>query len=215
MREKFLHNLTPKKGSCGYSKEYMICDVVWHGYSLKGWEYLSCHPCDNTILHLELSAESVFSWEYTYKIAEGIYCRSNGSAQNIEQACREALSYVPETLTLEYLGRYFSWYGSPRHSGTIEWNACVDGNKAEVFGPLKYGEEPEYFIWKRHWPPAEPVLASFSISYGYLEGKASSLREACVAAIIAPEEFTRACGVFAATLKQGFPDGKTTRSNDD
>ena len=218
MSEKFLHTLTPEKNNYLWV-EYRICDVLWCGHALDTWDYLSCQPRDNTILKIRAaSAESEFTWEYSYRIAEGVYCSSSGSAPNIEQACIDVLSYSPKIITLDYLCQNIAWYGSEEKStGRVDWKACIDGCMAEAVGPFKYDDEPEYFEWKRYWPKANSVLKFVGKFYGRcLEGRASTLREACIAAVVAPEEFTMACGAFVATLKQGFHDpANDNGSNDD
>lgn len=198
MERKFLHTLDPEKDSKGPCQTYEIAGVVWTGFACSTWDWLNYRINDNTKLEIELEPQkNMFLWRYRMELSESVYFESRGHAPSIELACQEAFAYVPETVTLDYLGRSFIWYVQKRDD-SINWISCIDGDKAAVEG--HYGDD-HYFTWERHWEPAKSVLELSSRYFHELEGKKPTLQEAFIAAIDAPNVFTRACGKFVSSLK--------------
>lgn len=201
--KRFLHTL--QQGS--ENGNYLVADREWIGW---GWSM-----GDNLRLDLDGAGLSVrgedegFAWDFTVKMADGpesedrIYFRNGGRAETVEEACLAALEYSPEKVLLEYLGKTYVCLGVARKNGGVDWKFVSDGEEVEVSGPHKWGEDPEYFAWKRSWSPAKKIFTEFcGGDYATLNGKASTFKDAMIAGVDAPELFKRAIAKLVASLSR-------------
>ena len=75
---------------CGLFTDYDIEGVLWTGREMETHDTLSCHPEENVILDVRVLDEGKFQWEYSLKIADGVYVRHCVHADNLIDACRAA-----------------------------------------------------------------------------------------------------------------------------
>jgi hypothetical protein len=195
--KKFLHTLGKTEGS----GNYLVEDQIWKGTAFSEWDWLRMDRAGRELKVQFAYRGELFEWEYCKDLAPGINFSHRGTAATIEEACRAALEFVPESMILDYLGQSFTCYGAPRTDGARRWVFSVDGEAAEVLGPLERSgkEAGEYFLWERTWSPAALLLEKFC-SNSSMRGWCPSVREAMIAAIDAPELFKRACAEMISTL---------------
>jgi len=195
-KTRFLHLFPHAEGY----NNYLVAGVVWAGPCMPQWEDTLTFRNPDGHITVESSSygESPFVWTYYKNVTEQFLFSHRGFADSVEEACAAALAYVPEVLTLEYLGFTFSLYGSRKPNGSINWEAYIDGDRCTFNGPFQHGTEPEYYGWDRCWSPGTEIF-SFTRSSSF-QGSNPTLRDAVIAAIDAPDLFSRACGRLIATL---------------
>lgn len=206
MIKRFLHTLTAAEGHL----KYLVAGTVWSGMQLTEKDSLNFYLQGEdgafqgclSVEAIQLGSCTAFSWEYFKKISEQLSVRNRGLADTVEEACAAVLSFAPETVVLEYLGRTFVCYGGDLGAGgkRRQWEAEIDGGLCTFAGPIIFSDKPEYYTWERTWGPASAAL-SFT-GRGRLCGERPTLRDAIIAAVDAPELFKRACGELIATLSQ-------------
>lgn len=193
---RFLHQLTPAEG---YGN-YLVAGVVWSGPCMREFgDSLTFHKDDG---HLSVEGNryggAAFVWTIYKNLTEQFLFSHSGVADSVEEACAAALAYVPEVLTLEYLGRSFSLYGSKKPNGSIYWEAYIDGDRCQFSGPYQHGSDPEYYSWDRNWERGKEIF--FFTRASSLQGQELTLLAAVISAVDAPELFQRACARLVATL---------------
>ena len=198
-KTRFLHLLTPAEGR----NNYLVAGVVWSGPVLPQFgDTLSMHTEDG---HLSIEGNAPggprFSWTSYKKITETFCFSQRGFSDSVEAACVAALAFVPKTMTLEYLGRFFNCYGRETlNDGPTVWESEIDGGRCQFSGPYQYGSDPEYYRWEREWKVGEVVLTCSDSRA--LRGSQPTLRDAVIAAVDAPDLFKRACAKLIASLHQ-------------
>lgn len=208
MNKLFLHTLTPATGPLIPSNSYLVNGVVWQGSAYSSEDSLSYyfHGDDNVYQgHLNVKGTQrdgvpAFYWEYFRRMTEKLSVRGRGAAATVEEACAAALFFIPEMVSLEYLGRVFLCYSGdfdgPRKCKS--WDMEIDGELCAITGPHAYDGKPEYFAWERSWEAGRAAL--FFAGNKGLSGEAPTLQSAIIAAVDAPELFKRACASLVATL---------------
>lgn len=197
--DKFLHLLDLERNGSGY----MVGGDLWWGCSYSSHDSLSLHVGGGTIIvSVGFNAkEGKWRWEYSLKIAEGVYFRDYGAAETVADACAAARGYVPQVTVVEYLGEEHAWYCRRRDDGWEEWTAAIDGELAQARGPYQSCEKTDYFLSSREWAPAAATLALLDVHE--LRCKCATLQEAFIAAVDLPERLKRACGALIATIRSG------------
>lgn len=198
MTRRFLHRLESAEGV----DNYLVGGRIWKGWSICDWDALDIDRDAARCSVRTTNDGAAFTWEYWTDLSTGCRFSHFGSAPTVEDACRAALDFTPESICLEYLGCSFLCYGRPGHNGVTAWIFAVDGEKGEVVGPFDYSNG-DRFSWRREWRPAKELLDGFCDTSGGLRGTAPSMMEALIAAVDAPELFKRACGRMIATLSEG------------
>jgi hypothetical protein len=186
MEKRFLHTLQYMDNPMGY----LVAGVAWRGYEFSSGDQLS-RSIDGKDAHLTVESyaygDGGYEWQYFWKISDTFTFSHRGKADSLEQACADAIAYSPEEMTFEYLGRSYVLYGQSRPDGRSSWEANIDGDVAEFGGPFKHGNAPEYWRWGRSCASAKAVFAL--VDQSKLSGTRSTLRDAIIAAIDAPELF--------------------------
>lgn len=197
MAEKFLHKLEAAEDR----NSYLVAGRIWKGWDFSSWDQLNLDNEDGASLSVKTTLVGEgFVWEYHREIATDVTFRQQGAAASVEAACLAALEFLPESMTLEYLGRSIVCYGKPGHRGDAKiWTIAVDGEMGEVIGPLDFSTGAR-FSWRRNWLPGKELLEQFCDSSGDLSGRSLSMRDAVIAVVDAPELFKRACGKLISTL---------------
>lgn len=198
---KFIYNLVPHTviGPC---VDYLIEGTVWTGREMDTHDGLSCHPEENVILDVRCMDDMTFQWEYSLKIADGVYVRHCGSAGNLLDACRAALAYRPVEYRYDWLEES-TWYETePGHL-----TAVIGGEEAKIchIDAARSLDKKSYYSWSRKWVPAAPVLAAISKYNHELSGSADTLDLALIAVMEAPGRLTMACAALIATLRKQEP----------
>ena len=199
--KKFISGLTPAT-RCGIFTDYDIEGVLWTGREMETHDTLSCHPEENVILDVRVLDEGKFQWEYSLKIADGVYVRHCVHADNLIDACRAALAYR----TTEYLYDWLeetTWYET--EPGFL--TAVVAGDEARILrlDATRSFDGKTRYNWSRKWAPAAPVLSAINQFSHELSGSADTLELALVAVMEAPGRLTMACAALIATLRKQEP----------
>lgn len=193
--KKFLHLLDKAPSRAFYGDEYELGGMLWTGYSLVDHDYITTHAAEHEILDVAKDYDgSAFHWAWSLKIADGVYVRHQGKANDVEKACTAALKYRPRVLLFDYMNRVTRWYET--EPGSLY--AVVDGEEAAI---RNYGEGNYRFT--RKWALGKPVFDCLSMFHEGLSGEAPTQEKAMIACVDAPERFKMACAALVANLRIG------------
>ena len=198
---KFLGDLRPHSDN-GIWSDYAIADVIWNGHKNDTFDGLNHHPAENVILSVRRLADGLYQWEYSLKIAAGVYVRHFDRTVHLEDACRAALAYRPTEYRYDWLEE-ITWYET--EPGRL--TAVINGGEATIrrIDALPLIDSETRYNWSRQWAPAAPVLAAISQYDHELSGCADTLELALLAVMEAPGRLTMACAALIATLRKQEP----------
>lgn len=189
----FLHDLVKTTNRSYFGDEYEIAGGTWYGRDYGEHDNLSAHPRDNVIVDVSRAyVGDGFTWQWSLKIAEGVYVRHSGKSSDLESACAAAWNFSPRVLQFDYLTGITTWYETePGSMYTV-----IDGEEASI---RQYGEGNYRF--DRNWAKGEPVFECLSAFNQALSGDAPTQEAAMIACIDAPDRFKRACAALVASLR--------------
>lgn len=190
---KFLHRLTKAESGPYLNDEYEIAGILWNGFDYGTYDGLTGHPSDNVILDIRGQNYGIgFTWSWSLKIADGVYVRQSGTADDIDAAGAAATSYSPRRIEFDYLTGITTWYETEPGSLT----AAIDGEEANI---RAYGTD--LYRYTRIWNAGSPVFDCLDYLGKNLNGIAPTLEAAMIGCIDAPDTFKRACAALVASLR--------------
>lgn len=193
---RFLHRLP--RTTTG---DYHLAGSTWRGTEFADRERLNLHIPDHPLgyLMLEIAAshrvEGGFRWEWSAKLAKGVYATHADHADTPEAAAAAALAYSPDVVQDEISGH--EWL---RMSPT-RWVTHFDGEQADVRKDVCSAG----FRWARNCAAAAKVAALFG-PVCELRGTADTPELAMLAAEHAPADLRRACAEFVVATRPATPE---------
>lgn len=192
---KFLHTLTLTSPD-SILPRYLIAGDEWYGSNNGGHhDSLTLHPANGVILQIKRAhTGDGFMWEWSLKLADGVYVSHGAAADSVEAAAAAAIAYVPRELIFDYLTET-TWY----ETADGRFTAMLDGEVAKVCKSVG----SDGYHWERLWAPAKEINEAVrSFGYGELSGTAPTPEAAMIACIEAPNRLKTACATLIASLRE-------------
>lgn len=200
---RFLHTLTPAFNRISASPTYQIAGADWVGHEvIDSHDWLSLYPSPGVILEIRRDYQGEgFLWEWSLRLAKGVYARHTAVENSIEAAAAAAIAYAPRVLTFDYLGES-TWYETA--AGNLF--AVIDGESASIT------KRASGYCWARHWAPAKTLTEAMKgYCGGEIEGTAPTVEAAMIACIEAPARLKAACGALIASLRAASAPAPSAR----